>query len=238
MNPDVFPFPADVAVVGGSAAALNAALILGRAGRRVVLFDDGDGHGSPTAPDHGDQPAAGESPAAVRRLAREHLAFFGVRVRSEPVIAVRGADGGFGLLGTGGWVHARKLLLATGLIHGRGHDLDYIRDLPLIPGLADGRAGDRAVPFVATPARQGSPLVDDLGCARAADGRVRVDAGGRTTIPGVAAAGEMTTTATAAKSAASALIDDLARQDATARVAVSLAARPLAEFSTAMAPVR
>lgn len=60
----------------------------------------------------------------------------------------------------------------------------------------------------------------------------------RRSLANQARAARMAATATAAKVAASALVDDLARQDVTARVAVSLVAQPMAEFSMAIGPAR
>jgi thioredoxin reductase len=43
----------DVIVVGGGAAGLSAALVLGRARRRVALIDSGESRDAPAAHMHG-----------------------------------------------------------------------------------------------------------------------------------------------------------------------------------------
>ena len=119
----------DCIVVGGGAAGLSAALVLGRARRRTLLLDAG--HQSNLAA-HGiggllgyDQRPPGELYAAGRR---ELEAYPTVEVRRAEVVAGRRDDAGFSLeLAGGGRESARRLVLATGM--------DYRH--PDLPGIGE-----------------------------------------------------------------------------------------------------
>ncbi len=63
----------DVVIAGGGPAGLNAALMLGRAGRTVLLADDGQPRNSTSAAVHGFLSRDGASPAELRRIARGEL---------------------------------------------------------------------------------------------------------------------------------------------------------------------
>ncbi|MYQ49173.1 FAD-dependent oxidoreductase [Streptomyces sp. SID4985] len=127
----------DVIVVGGGAAGLSAALVLGRARRRTLVVDAGEPRNAPSAHMHGYLSRDGMAPADFLAVGREEIARYGVElVRDRAVTASRAADltfdgrapGGFTLtLASGRTVHARHLVVATGL-----------RDeLPPVPGLAE-----------------------------------------------------------------------------------------------------
>lgn len=60
----------------------------------------------------------------------------------------------------------------------------------------NGETLDRDAVFVATTLRQRSPIAEQLGCAIFPDGLVEVDEFGRTSVPGVLAAGDMARRAT------------------------------------------
>jgi thioredoxin reductase len=115
----------DVVVIGGGAAGLNAALLLGRARRRVAVIDAGEPRNAPAAHMHGFLSRDGLPPATLLDLGRAEIARYGVglirgRVEHiEPGFHVR-LDGGPVLT-------ARRILVATGL-----------RDeLPGIPGVRE-----------------------------------------------------------------------------------------------------
>lgn len=117
----------DVAVVGGGPAGLSAALLLGRARRRVLLLDSGEHRNDPARMMHGFLTRDGIPPAEFRRIAREQLAAYPeVELRDARVEAV---EPGFTLhLAEGATpVAARAVLLATGMAD----------QLPEIPGLPE-----------------------------------------------------------------------------------------------------
>jgi len=118
----------DAIVVGGGPAGLSAALLLGRARRRVLLCDSGEHRNDRAVAMHGFLTRDGIPPAELRRLARDELrAYPGVRVMDCRVVeAVRG-DAGFvvTLEGEEEPLHSRRLLLATGMVD----------ELPDLPGL-------------------------------------------------------------------------------------------------------
>ncbi|MEU1592178.1 NAD(P)/FAD-dependent oxidoreductase [Streptomyces sp. NPDC005708] len=119
----------EVVVVGGGAAGLSAALVLGRARRRTLVVDAGEPRNAPAAHMHGYLSRDGMPPAEFLAVGREEIARYGVElVRDRAVNAVRDADGEFGVtLASGRTVHARRLVVATGLKD----------ELPAVPGVAE-----------------------------------------------------------------------------------------------------
>ncbi|MBD0669663.1 NAD(P)/FAD-dependent oxidoreductase [Streptomyces sp. CBMA156] len=133
----------DVVVVGAGAAGLNAALVLGRARRRVAVVDAGEPRNAPAAHMQGYLSRDGMPPAALLAVGREEVARYGVdlidgRVEHiEPVEPVESAEpvepaGPAGPrfvvhLAGGPVLHARRIVVATGLRDG----------LPELPGLAE-----------------------------------------------------------------------------------------------------
>ncbi|MFJ2006209.1 NAD(P)/FAD-dependent oxidoreductase [Streptomyces chartreusis] len=121
----------EVVVVGGGAAGLSAALVLGRARRRTLVVDAGEPRNAPAAHMQGYLSRDGMSPAEFLAVGREEIARYGVElVRDRAVDVTR--DGDFTVaLASGRSVRARRLVVATGL-----------RDeLPDVPGVA-GRFGN------------------------------------------------------------------------------------------------
>ncbi|MEV0824048.1 NAD(P)/FAD-dependent oxidoreductase [Nonomuraea rubra] len=115
----------DVVIVGAGAAGLNAALLLGRARRRVAVIDAGEPRNAPAAHMHGFLSRDGLPPAELLELGRAEIARYGVQlVRSR----VERIDHGFTVrLADGQVLDARRILVATGL-----------RDeLPGIPGIRE-----------------------------------------------------------------------------------------------------
>jgi thioredoxin reductase len=112
----------DVAVVGGGAAGLSAALVLGRARRRVVVIDAGAPRNAPAAHMHGFLSRDGMPPAELLATARAELRSYDVDLVEDEVVEV---DRAFTLRLAGERVLlARRLLLATGAVD----------ELPDIPG--------------------------------------------------------------------------------------------------------
>jgi thioredoxin reductase len=102
----------DVAIVGGGAAGLSAALVLGRARRRVVVIDAGTPRNAPAAHMQGFLSRDGMPPAELLHAGRAEIRRYGVELLEDRVVD---AEPGFTLrLASGRAVHARHLLLATG----------------------------------------------------------------------------------------------------------------------------
>ncbi|MFI6033628.1 NAD(P)/FAD-dependent oxidoreductase [Streptomyces sp. NPDC051315] len=116
----------EVIVIGGGAAGLSAALVLGRARRRTLVVDAGEPRNAPAAHMQGYLSRDGMPPAEFLAVGREEIARYGVElVRDRAVDATKGEDFAVRLAG-GRTVHARALVVATGL-----------RDeLPPVDGLA------------------------------------------------------------------------------------------------------
>ena len=124
----------DVVVVGGGAAGLSAALVLGRARRRVLVVDAGTPRNAPAAHMHGFLSRDGLPPLDLLTIGREEVAAYGGRIANDTVTGIlNGGESGFRVeLGVGGSIAARRLLVASGL-----------RDeLPDIPGLRERWARD------------------------------------------------------------------------------------------------
>ncbi|MFI5793771.1 NAD(P)/FAD-dependent oxidoreductase [Streptomyces sp. NPDC051677] len=117
----------EVIVVGGGAAGLSAALVLGRARRRTLVVDAGEPRNAPAAHMQGYLSRDGMSPAEFLAAGRAEIARYGVElVQDRAVDVVRGADFAVRLAG-GRTVHARQLVVATGLKD----------ELPPVAGLAE-----------------------------------------------------------------------------------------------------
>ena len=114
-------------VVGGGAAGLSAALVLGRARRRTLLIDAG---GQSNRAAHGIGGLLGFDgvpPAELYARGRRELERYpSVEVRDGEVRAAAAGDGITLDLADGAGVHIRRLLLATGMRY----------DYPDLPGLA------------------------------------------------------------------------------------------------------
>lgn len=119
----------DVAVIGGSAAGLAAALQLARQRRTVIVVDDGTPRNAPAEHMHGYLGREGTPPTELVAIGREEVRTYGGEILSGRVLAVhRNGDGGFSLDLTGGHrLIARRVLAATGLAD----------ELPDIDGLAE-----------------------------------------------------------------------------------------------------
>ncbi|MET7698312.1 NAD(P)/FAD-dependent oxidoreductase [Streptomyces sp. NPDC005485] len=118
----------EVVVVGGGAAGLSAALVLGRARRHTLVVDAGEPRNAPAAQMQGYLSRDGMPPAAFLALGREEIARYGVElVRDRAAEVTRTGDGFTVLLASGRTVGARRLVIATGLKD----------ELPAVPGVAE-----------------------------------------------------------------------------------------------------
>jgi thioredoxin reductase len=117
--------PYDVVIVGGGAAGLSAALVLGRARRRVAVVDAGAPRNAPAAHMQGFLSRDGMPPADLLAVARVEVRGYGVELIEDRVV---GIEPGFRVRLGGGEVRdARRILVATG-----------VRDeLPDIPGVRE-----------------------------------------------------------------------------------------------------
>ena len=119
----------EVVVIGGGAAGLSAALVLGRSRRRTLVVDAGEPRNAPAAHMQGYLTRDGMSPAEFLALGREEIARYGVDlVRDRAVDVTKGEGDDFAVALAGGeTVHARRIVVATGLKD----------ELPSVPGVAE-----------------------------------------------------------------------------------------------------
>jgi thioredoxin reductase len=119
----------DVVVVGGGAAGLSAALMLARARRRVTVVDAGAPRNAPADGVHALLALDGVSPAELLARGRAEVTGYGGEIIAGEVSDVSAAPEGFAvkIMTNGGWLRARRLLIATGLVD----------ELPGIPGLRE-----------------------------------------------------------------------------------------------------
>jgi len=104
----------DSIVVGAGPAGLSAALMLGRARRRVLVLDSGEYRNHAARHMHGVLGHDGLDPADLRAKGLEEIARYGVEVRRaavDPATAAVDADG-VDIAGE----RARSLVIATGLV--------------------------------------------------------------------------------------------------------------------------
>src|SRR5688500_1613321 len=108
----------DVAVVGGSAAGLAAALQLGRQRRSAIVIDAGEPRNAPAAHMHSYLSREGVPPSELTALGREEVRSYGGEVLAGRVTGVtRTDDDRFRVELVGGHsIVARRVLAATGLV--------------------------------------------------------------------------------------------------------------------------
>lgn len=118
----------EVVVVGGGAAGLSAALVLGRSRRSVLVIDAGEPRNAPADHLHNYLGREGARPAELLEVGREEVGRYGVEVRRGRVSSAARTGDGFALaLDDGSAVASRRLVLATGVV-----DM-----LPEVPGLKE-----------------------------------------------------------------------------------------------------
>lgn len=118
----------DCVIAGGGPAGLSAALILGRARRRVLVCDSGSPRNRASIALHAYLTREGVPPVEFLRTARAELdAYDGVEFREVEVTDAERLDGQFQVrLADGAPVRCRTLLVCTGVVD----------DVPQIDGLA------------------------------------------------------------------------------------------------------
>jgi thioredoxin reductase/SAM-dependent methyltransferase len=119
----------DVAIIGGSAAGLAAALQLGRQRRSVIVVDAGEPRNAPAAHMHGHLGREGRPPSELTTAGREEVRSYGGEILAARANRVtRTDDDRFRVELLGGHsIAARRVLAATGLVD----------ELPDIDGLVE-----------------------------------------------------------------------------------------------------
>lgn len=119
----------DCALIGGGPAGLNAALVLGRARRKVILFDDNKARNAVTQHSHGFITRDGVSPGEFRAIGRQELSKYpSVEMYSARIATVTKQGTTFELVtDSGERFEAAKIMLATG----------YQEILPAVEGIYD-----------------------------------------------------------------------------------------------------
>jgi len=118
----------DCIIVGAGPAGLSAALVLGRARRRVVVLDSAQPRNYATHEMHGVLGHDGLDPADLRARGRAELAGYGVEVVRAEVQDAEVLDAVVRLSSTRGADVTRTVLLATGM-------LDEVPDIPGFAGV-------------------------------------------------------------------------------------------------------
>jgi thioredoxin reductase len=107
------PATHDVVIVGGGAAGLSAALVLGRSRRRVAVVDGGRPRNAPAAHMQGFLSRDGIPPREFLAAGRAEVRRYGVEVIEDEVLEI---DAGFSVRLSGGDVLvARRILIAAGV---------------------------------------------------------------------------------------------------------------------------
>lgn len=117
----------DTIVIGGSAAGLSAALMLGRARRRVLVVDAGSPRNRFAKHIHGVLGHEGVAPRDLTERGRAEAAEYGVEFVTDAIDDVVESEHGLTVRSASAEWHTRALVVATGLT-----DV-----LPGIPGLAE-----------------------------------------------------------------------------------------------------
>ncbi|GGX00145.1 NAD(P)/FAD-dependent oxidoreductase [Streptomyces lomondensis] len=116
-----------VVVIGGGAAGLSAALVLGRARHSTLVVDAGEPRNAPAAHMQGYLSRDGMPPAEFLAVGREEIARYGVELVRDRVVDVEKGEDFAVVLAGGRTVRARRLVVATGLQD----------ELPAVPGVAE-----------------------------------------------------------------------------------------------------
>ena len=106
----------DAVIIGGGPAGLNAAQLLGRARRNVLLCDTGKPRNAASHAMHGFLSPDGFDPSELRRIGRSELEKYGIDIRDRGAVRISGSLDCFTvILDSGEKVEARRLLLAFGM---------------------------------------------------------------------------------------------------------------------------
>ncbi len=107
----------DCVVVGGGPAGLNASLVLGRAKKKIILFDDNKPRNAVTQESHGFITRDNIKPAEFKRIALENLKEYpNITIKNQRVFDIKTENNHFVILTSDGLTYqSRKVILATGL---------------------------------------------------------------------------------------------------------------------------
>lgn len=108
----------ECAIIGGGPAGLSAALVLGRARRRVIVFDNNHARNRVTREAHGFLTRDGIQPAELRRVGRQEIANYpSVEFHNERIVSIeRLGQTHYELMtASGKIIRTIKILLAVGL---------------------------------------------------------------------------------------------------------------------------
>lgn len=118
----------DVCIVGGGPAGLSAALVLARSRRSVVVVDAGQPRNAPAEAMHAFLSRDGIAPGDFLAIGRKEVTGYGAAIEHGQVVDVEQLGERFRVeLVGGGTVHARRLVVTTGLVD----------ELPDVPGLTE-----------------------------------------------------------------------------------------------------
>ncbi|MCE4049231.1 MULTISPECIES: NAD(P)/FAD-dependent oxidoreductase [Bacillaceae] len=107
----------DCVVVGGGPAGLNAALVLGRAKKKIILFDENKPRNAVTHESHGFITRDKIKPSEFKQIALEDLkAYPEITIKNQRVYDIKTENDHFVILTSDGLTYqSRKIILATGL---------------------------------------------------------------------------------------------------------------------------
>jgi thioredoxin reductase len=106
----------DAIVIGGGVSGLSAALLLGRACKRVLVCDAGKPRNQVAQASHSFFSRDGIAPAELLQIGREQLQPYDVKIRQSEVVDAENLGDRFQVtLSNGDQFMGRKLLLATGM---------------------------------------------------------------------------------------------------------------------------
>jgi len=120
----------DCAIIGGGPAGLNAALVLGRARRKVILFDNKQPRNAVTHESHGFITRDGVSPGEFRVLAHQDIRKYpSVQIKENKIVKIeQNSNSTFELITHEGEIYlTKKIILAMGLKE----------SLPKVNGISD-----------------------------------------------------------------------------------------------------
>ncbi|MEH6943204.1 NAD(P)/FAD-dependent oxidoreductase [Bacillus sp. JJ722] len=107
----------DCAVIGGGPAGMTASLVLGRARRKIILFDDNKPRNAVTKESHGFLTRDGVKPSELKKIAHEELSNYPtVILKKTEVVQISKKEKLFSIETIEGGVYsARKIIFATGI---------------------------------------------------------------------------------------------------------------------------
>ncbi|MCM3527740.1 NAD(P)/FAD-dependent oxidoreductase [Cytobacillus oceanisediminis] len=107
----------DCVIIGGGPSGLNASLVLGRARKKVILFDENKPRNAVTHESHGFITRDGIKPSEFKRIAREDLMNYpDITMENQRVTDIKKENDAFMVRAEDGRsFRSRKVLLATGL---------------------------------------------------------------------------------------------------------------------------